>query len=837
MSCPSSLSARGPVLVAACLLIGLFAGCAGSQSTTSPTPNGPAQAQSEDNENGENGLKPFGDVIPDSARTDPGLLTTHRFDGKLYVELPDSLIGRELLMVSRAARTPDGFGYGGEKTATQVLRWQRRGEQLYLRVVSHEDMADENDPVYRAVQNSNLEPIIQSFSIEALNEDSTGVVAEVTELFTSDVPSLGLPSGAREEFQVRRLDGDRTYIKGVESFPQNTDVETVLTYQAENPPSSASTKTLTVEMNHSMVLLPKEPMQPRLCDDRVGYFSVERTNYSSDKQKAAEECFITRWKLEPSDPEAYARGELVEPKEPIVYYIDPATPEKWRPYLKQGVEDWQSAFREAGFKNAILAKDPPTAEEDSTFDPDDIRYSTIRYFASEVQNAYGPHVHDPRSGQILESDIGWYHNVMNLLRNWYFVQTAAVNPAARQPVFSTEVMGELVRFVAAHEVGHTLGLPHNMGSSNAVPVDSLRSPDYMEDHGTAPSIMDYARFNYVAQPGDGVDNFLPKIGIYDKWSVRWGYTKRPTGSLEEQARTLDDMILEHTDDPRYFFGASNSIDPRSQSEDLGRDAMEASRLGLANLKRILPNLIEWTREDGEDYATLEELYGAVVNQWRRYMGHVGQHLGGVHETPKTYAQDGPVFKPVSPEDQQRAMDFLLDHAFQTPTWMVEADVLRRIEHAGALERVREAQVSVLDDVLDPERMARILEAEAMSEDDVYGLGDVFADLRGGIWAELESGTAIDPYRRNLQRGYLERLDYLMTAEVEAPPPEYRQYIDFTPVDISQSDIRARVRAELKTLREDVQQGLRRTTDDTTRMHLNDVLARIDQTLEGEESDA
>ena len=835
----STFSARGPLLTAAVLLVGLLAGCASSQSATAPSPDDSGQAQSPaQNETGENGLKPFGDVVPDTARTDPGLLTTHRFDGKLYVEIPDSLIGRELLMVSRAAQTPDGFGYGGEKTATQVLRWQRRGDQLYLRVVSHEDMAQEDDPVYQAVQNSNLEPIIQSFSIEALNEDSTGVVAEVTDLFTSDVPSLGIPSAAREEYRVRRLDGDRTYIKGVESFPENTDIEAVLTYQAENPPSNASTKTLTVSMNHSMVLLPKEPMQPRLCDDRVGYFSVERVNYSSDEQRATEACFITRWKLEPKDPEAYARGELVEPKEPIVYYIDPATPKKWRPYLKQGVEAWQSTFREAGFKNAIIAKDPPSAEEDSTFDPDDIRYSTIRYFASEVQNAYGPHVHDPRSGEILESDIGWYHNVMNLLRNWYFVQTAAVNPEARKPVFSTEVMGKLVRFVAAHEVGHTLGLPHNMGSSNAVPVDSLRSPSYTADHGTAPSIMDYARFNYVAQPGDGVENFLPRIGTYDEWAVRWGYTKRPTGSPEEQAQTLDEMILEHTDDPRYFFGASGSIDPRSQSEDLGRDAMEASRLGIANLKRILPNLIQWTSRDGEGYATLEELYGAVVNQWRRYMGHVSQHLGGVHETPKTYGQEGPVYEPVSATDQERAVDFLLTHAFETPTWMVEADVLRRIEHAGALERVREAQVGVLDGVLDPERMARMLEAEAMSEDDVYGVGDLFGDLRGGVWAELESGSVIDPYRRNLQRGYLERLDYLMTAEVEAPPPEYQQYIDYTPVDVSQSDIRPYVRAELKTLRDDVQQGLRRTPDETTEMHLQDVLARIDQTLNGtEDADA
>jgi len=827
---------RWVFLVAFSLLVSISLGCASTQSA-SDAQQASSQNESSPTAEGENGLKPFGEVIPDTARTDAGLITTHRFKGKLYFEIPDSLLGRELLMVSRVAQAQSDLAYGGEKTNTQVLRWERRGTDLLLRVASYEKTANPEDPVFEAVQNSSFEPILKSFSIEALNEDSTGVVFDATDLYTSDVPPLGLPKEAREEYQVRRLDGDRTYLNGVESFPKNTDVEAILTYEAENPPSSESSGTISVEMNHSMVMLPGDPMTPRLCDQRVGYFSVERINYSSEEQQAAEECFITRWRLEPSDPEAFRNGELVEPTEPIVYFVDPATPEKWKPYVKQGVEDWQEAFRAAGFKNAIIAKD--TSDVEGTFDADDIRYSTVRWFASDIPNAYGPHVHDPRSGEILESDIGMYHNVQSLLRNWYFVQTAAVNPEARGRNFDTDVMGKLIQFVVAHEVGHTLGLPHNWGSSHAVPVDSLRSPSYTADHGTAPSIMDYARFNYVAQPGDGVDRFVPDIGVYDRWSIQWGYQAMPdTEGAEQQAQRLDDMILEHAGDPRYFYGRQTfrPVDPRSQREDLGRNAVAAGSLGVENLKRIVPNLVEWTRKDGANYDELEELYGSVVNQWQRYLGHATRHVGGVFETYKTYEQEGAVYEPVPAAQQREALRFLNRQAFQSPTWLVEADVLRRIEASGALERVREAQVGVVDMLLRPQRMARLLEADAVADGDAYPLGRMLEDLRDGIWGELDDGAAIDPYRRNLQRGYLARMKHLLSEEAQPDdlPDGFEEFVIETPVNVRQSDIRAYVRSELTTLREDVERGLRRTTDDATQVHLEDVLVRIDDILETEE---
>lgn len=809
----------------------LLAGCSGLRGTSAPSDGAEDETATEDDE------KTYTEVITDEADTDAGLFTTHRLDDKLYYEIPDSLFGAEVLMVSRIAQTATNVGYGGEKANTHILRWERMNGKVMLRVVSHENTADEEDPIYRAVRNSNMEPIIKSFDIEAIGPDSTTTVIDVTELFTSDIPAFGLQKSRREQYQVRQIDSDRTFIRTVQSFPENVEVANVITYEAQEPPSNSSTNSITLEMNHSMVLLPAEPMQPRLCDERVGYFNVERVNYSADAQKAAEECFITRWHLEPSDPAAFARGELVEPVEPIVYYIDPATPEKWRPYLKQGVEDWQEAFEAAGFKNAIRAKDPPSEEEDPDFDPADVRYSTIRYFASEVQNAYGPHVHDPRSGEILESDIGWYHNVMNLLRNWYFVQTAAVNPEARTPEFETEVMGELIRFVAAHEVGHTLGLPHNWGASHAVPVDSLRSPTYTSERGTAPSIMDYARFNYVAQPGDGVTNFMPRIGTYDRWAIQWGYQPLPEADdREAEARMLDDMILEHADDPYYFYGAQSAyrVDPRSQNEDLGADAVEASQLGIANLERILNNLIEWTYEEGSNYDTLDELYGQIVAQWRRYHGHVARAIGGVYETHKTFEQDGPVYEPVPRGQQQQALAFLHDEVFTTPRWLINTDVLRRIENDGAMERVRQAQTSTLNLVLDPQRMARLIEMEAVEEEDPYRVTELLADLREGIWIELQEGEPVDPFRRVLQRAHIERLEHLMTEEANLPPAEVRQYVDVTPVNVAQSDIRAYVRSELETLRGVVEAGLIRADDPPSRAHLEDVRARIEHILDSDD---
>jgi hypothetical protein len=591
-----------------------------------------------------------------------------------------------------------------------------------------------------------------------------------------------------------------------------------------------------------MVLLPEEPMQPRLFDQRVGFFDLDQVDYGRDAQRAEERKYILRWRLEPSDPEAYARGELVEPVEPIVYYIDPATPEKWRPYLKQGVADWNKAFEAAGFKNAILAKDPPTPEEDPEFNPEDVRYSVIRYFASPIQNAYGPNVHDPRSGEILESDIGWYHNIMNLLRNWYFIQTAAANPRAQKVEFSDAEMGELIRFVSAHEVGHTIGLHHNFYSSSTVPVDSLRSPSYTAAHGTAPSIMDYARFNYIAQPGDRVTRFTPDIGPYDVHAIEWGYRRFPGLGTDAERARLNELAQRANDDPRlrYVAQAMDAIDPRAQNEDLGDDPVLAGEYGLANLQRIADNLVSWTSEDAEDYANLDELYGQLVTQWRRYMNHAGSTVGGVTIDYKTADEEGVVYEPVPAEAQRRALGFVLTHAFTRPDWLLDTDVLRRIEPAGALDRVRSTQVGILDRLLDPSRIARLLEAEAIDGgEEVFTAEEMLAAVRRGLWSELDEGQPVDPLRRSIQRGHIERLEYLMEEEQSMPSNAFlRYYMGRTPIDVSQSDIRPLVRGELQDLDRSIERALRSRAiagDRATRLHLEDARARIEDILDGEES--
>ncbi|NBR36336.1 MAG: DUF5117 domain-containing protein [Chitinophagales bacterium] len=816
--------------------------------TTRRGPGGPAAST---------GPKAYKEVITPKAVTSKGLFWVHKVDDRYFIEIADSLLLRDMLVVNRISKAPAGlraggsfFGYAGDQIGQNVIRFEKGpNNKVFLRTISYAEYAkDSTSPMFTTVNNSNIQPIAQSFDVKAFGKDSNSVVLDITDFISGDNDVLHFSSSLKSSLRLAALQNDKSYVVSVKTFPINVEIKAVKTYSRGGAPAGlpgggpsmgggAGGGNMTMELNSSIVILPKVPMQPRFYDARVGYFAVGYTDFDANPQGVKSVSLVKRWRLEPKaeDVEKYKRGELVEPAKPIIFYIDPATPEKWIPYLMQGVDDWKGAFEKAGFKNAIMAKRAPTRQEDSTWTLDDARNSAIVYKPSDIPNASGPSISDPRSGEIMESHINWYHNVMALLRNWYMIQCGPLDKRAQQMVFPDSLMGQLIRFVSSHEVGHTLGLRHNYGSSSSVPVENLRNKTWVEANGHTPSIMDYARFNYVAQPEDNISEkgLFPRIGDYDNWAIEWGYKMFPQyKSADEELPMLNRWVIEKLKDNRLWFGTeTNPDDPRSQSEQVGDDPMKGSAYGIKNLQRIVPNLLQWTKEPNEDFEGLRTIYQEVVGQFSRYNGHVAKFVGGIMETPKTQEQSGPVYELVSKAKQKEAVAFLNKQLFATPTWLIDQQIFDRTGQSG-LVVVGNVQDNILNRLLGTRNLTKLIEAEASAGSKAYSALELLADLRSGIWSELATKKTIDAYRRNLQKSYVNAMVNLLNPPAASAAGAFGPgiSISISGAGSDKSDLKSIVRAHLQSLRSELNASQALYTDRLSKYHLQDLSFRIEKAL-------
>lgn len=714
------------------------------------------------------GIPTLAKFVKPSAEIMRGLTTVYKQDGKYYITIPDTLLGRDIRMVSRISKSAEGLrgsfsGYAGDILNDAMFRFEKGpNNKIFLKNLLYKERSSRTMP--ENVENSNFPAIVAAFDIKAQSSDKKENIIDITDFLLSDSEYMFFDKSGKGQFKLGALQKDKSYIEDIKTYPINTEFKVVYTYalQQSNP-------TATYELNSSFVLLPKEPMVARYEDPRVGYFTVGYTDFDKNPQRVEKTRLITRWRLEPKpgDIEKYKRGELVEPAKPIVFYIDPATPKEWVPYLIAGVNDWQKVFEKAGFKNAIYAREAPTVQEDSTWSLEDARYSAIVYKPSDIPNASGPHVHDPRSGEIIESHINWYHNVMLLLRNWYFIQCAPADPAARKMTFDTELMGQLVRFVSSHEVGHTLGLKHNFGGTSHFTAAQLRDPEFLKKYGHTTSIMDYSRFNYIVQPGDNIPRELlfPRLSTYDDWAIEWGYRRFP--DIDDPVKELPKInawIIEKIKDPLYQFGTeSNPNDPRFQAEDLGANQMETNALGIKNLKYVTDHLIEWTSEPGKDYKNLQILHGEVVSQYKRYMNHAAKWIGGVYAEDKTVEQSGPLYIHVEKARQKEALEFLKKHLFKPQLWLVPDNIMDKIVTRADIT-VEGTYNSVLKNILSKRVMLNLLSDELINGNKAYTMEELFADLNGIVFAPPAADKTQAIYQRMLQKSYVDALIGLYTGE-------------------------------------------------------------------------
>jgi hypothetical protein len=789
----------------------------------------------------------YRDVVPASARSDAGMFDVHRVDDRILFEIPDSLLARDMAVMSRYAQVQTGMSQGGANMApNMVIRWERRGDRIDLRAVSHENTADPEAAVSLAVANSNFAPVLQSFEIRTRGAATS--VIDVTDLYLTDVPAFTLPRNTRTSVGVRSYDRNRSWLEWTRSFPINVEVRVVQTYAADQAPSNARGGSVSFEVNHSMVLLPAEPMMPRYWDERVGYSSMARTDYSRDFQGVRPHRYIRRYRLEPVDTAAFLRGELVDPVKPWIWYIDPATPPEWVPYIEAGILEWNEAFELAGFRNAMQVRVAPTEQDDPEFSLLDARYSVLRWVATPTRSANsGGDVVDPRSGEVIRAHTNMLHGLAERMRWQLLSQVATANPEYRDDELPEPLMGEALRYVTSHETAHSVGLPHNQRANFVFPIDSIRDPDFVRRMGHSGSSVGRTRFNYAAQPGDGVPPER-RMGLWDQFAVYWGY--RPiieARTPEDELATLNQWIVERSDRPWYRFASAQfgmdvEWDPYRMTEGISDDPVEAAVLGMANLRTMTDSLMSWILDEGDDYYELETHYLQALTQWNRYAEHAAAAVGGSWTHHKRYGEPGVVYTAVEPEYQRKAMRFIDEHVLRTPAWALDMDMLRRLEHAGAVERVRAYQELAVQRLLNHARLARMIEHEAFLGSSTYTPVEMLDDAREIVWREVRQNRPADTYRRNLQRAYLQQAHHLLhDAESRhwSPPGSGNLRVgnDNDPplnadLHIGQSDIRPLIRDQLRQLDREIAAALERgVSDRMTRIHLEDARVRIARALE------
>ena len=776
--------------------------------------------------------RPYDQIIKGDVKTQHGIFDVHQIKEQYFYEIPAAQLNKDFLWVTLLAKTTLGVGYGGTVAGNHVVRWERHGNRLLLRSVSYEIVADPTLPIASAVQSANNDSILMEFNIEAIGKNDAPVI-DVTRLYATEVPEFS----ARTLLRARGFDTTRSYIERITAFPQNIEVEATHTYTnpPDNPAPAGATpapgpgrggrgaagmrgNSASVVMHFSMVKLPENKMMPRLFDDRVGYFSTSQEDYGREEHRAARRTYITRWRLEKKDPSA----AVSEPVKPIIYYVDPATPAKWRPWVRKAIEDWQPAFEAAGFKNGIIARDAPTKEEDPTWSPEDVRNSVIRWLPSTTENAVGPNIHDPRTGEVLNADIQLYHNVMNLASDWYFTQVGPLDPRAAKLPLPDDLMGRLIEYVIAHEVGHTLGFQHNMKSSSLYPAEKMRDAAWLHKMGHVATLMDYSRFNYVAQPEDKIppEDLIPRIGPYDIWATHWGYAPIPGAKTpDDEKKTLDAWSREQDKTPWFRFSTdhANGSDPGENTEAVGdADAIYSTGMGMKNLNKVMDVLIPAATADPlEPYDRLSELYGRVLSQWTLEMGHVAVIVGGVESQDKHPGQAGPQFWPTPKDRQIAAVKFLSENAFMTPTFLIKPKLLELFEPEGETARIRTAQMSVLNRLVTDARVERMIELDAMDSAKAYNPVEFLADVRHGIFGELSGpSVTIDAYRRNLQNGYVESLSEKINARTSGL-----------------EEVRAIYRGDLEALSGEVGAAIAKAKDSQTRAHLEAVKDNIAKALD------